>query len=159
VGLWVDLFKEIIMKLYLKILVLVCVFISGCNNSNEDEITYSIIGLWERESLTISTSEEPTLSNTIMSDSTNYDFIQFNPDMSYSNYGFNIEDYSSAGEYQLSNDTLILFMQDSSSSDLNNINLLYELNDNNLILRQSIVDSSGTMPLTMNIEQLYLKVD
>lgn len=147
------------MKLYLKILVLVCVFISGCNNFNEDEITYSIIGLWERESLTISTSEEPTLYNTIMSDSTNYDFIQFNPDMSYSNYGFNIEDYSSAGEYQLSNDTLILFMQDSSSSDLNNINLLYELNDNNLILRQSIVDSSGTMPLTMNIEQLYLKVD
>ena len=60
---------------------------------DKETATYSIIGLWERESISLSSVDDPSLNLISLSDSSNYDFIQFNSDMSFSSYGFAITNY------------------------------------------------------------------
>ena len=102
------------MKKYLSLLLFIILVFWGCED--KQATTYFIIGLWEGESISLSSVDGPSLNVITLSDSSNYDFIRFNSDMSFSSYGFAITNYSNNGNYQLSDDLLTLNLQDSISS-------------------------------------------
>ena len=101
----------------------------------------------------------PSLNVITLSDSSNYDFIRFNSDMSFSIYGFAITNYSNNGNYQLSDDLLTLNLQDSISSNPEIIEWFFDVNNNNLTLSSNMIDSLNGSPITINIEMLYKKND
>ena len=145
------------MKIYLSPLLFISLVFLGCEE--KQTVTYSIIGLWERESISLSSLDDPSLNVITLSDSSNYDFIRFNSDMSFSSYGFAITNYSNNGDYQLSDDLLILNLQDSISSNPEIIEWFFDVNDNNLTLSSNMIDSLSGVPITINIEMLYKKND
>lgn len=145
------------MKINLSLLSFISLVFFGCEDKQTE--TYSIIGLWERESISLSSVDDPSLNVITLSDSSNYDFIQFNSDMSFSSYGFAITNYSNNGDYQLSDDLLILNLQDSISSNPEIIEWFFDVNDNNLTLSSNMIDSLNGILITINIEMLYKKND
>ena len=145
------------MKKYLSILLFIILVFWGCED--KQATTYSIIGLWERESISLSSVDDPSLNVITLSDSSNYDFIRFNSDMSFSIYGFAITNYSNNGNYQLSDDLLTLNLQDSISSNPEIIEWFFDVNNNNLTLSSNMIDSLNGSPITINIEMLYERID
>ena len=126
---------------------------------DKETATYSIIGFWERESISLSSVDDPSLNVISLSDSSNYDFIQFNSDMSFSSYGFAITNYLNNGNYQLSENLLTLNLQDSISSNPEIIEWYFDVNNNNLTLSSNMIDSLNGSPITINIEMLYKRND
>lgn len=145
------------MKINLSLLLFISLVFSGCEDKQTG--TYSIIGLWERESISLSSVDDPSLNVITLSDSSNYDFIRFNSDMSFSSYGFAITNYSNNGNYQLLDDLLTLNLQDSISSNPEIIEWFFDVNDNNLTLSSNMIDSLNGILITINIEMLYKKND
>ena len=145
------------MKINLSLLLFISLFFSSCEDKQTG--TYSIIGLWERESISLSSVDDPSLNVITLSDSSNYDFIRFNSDMSFSSYGFAITNYSNNGNYQLLDDLLTLNLQDSISSNPEIIEWFFDVNDNNLTLSSNMIDSLNGILITINIEMLYKKND
>ena len=126
------------MKINLSLLLFISFVFLGCEDKQTG--TYSIIGLWERESISLSSVDDPSLNVITLSDSSNYDFIRFNSDMSFSSYGFAITNYSNNGNYQLLDDLLTLNLQDSISSNPEIIEWFFDVNDNNLTLSSNMID-------------------